>query len=164
MGVDDLSRRDRQFLLALNGRLAEIEDQIKAEAIDTAGALEARVEVSSDWIQDYEIECTISFWLREDDPAYKEDDDNILIELREYLKGIDDDRLGIADRRNHNEYRHWKNHPMRDERHCWLYYSLYAHTDLGWANLLRIGVIWVDLDVTYQRSVDMSPALPDTAH
>ncbi len=35
--------------------------------------------------------------------------------------------------------------------YCYLYHSLYDHTDLGWINMLRIGMIWVDIKVRYQK-------------
>ena len=41
--------------------------------------------------------------------------------------------------------------PTVDSEEPYLYHSLYDHTDLGWINMLRIGMIWVDIKVQYQK-------------
>jgi len=44
-----------------------------------------------------------------------------------------------------------ENHPMKGEFHCWLYHCLYDHMNLSWDDILRIGMIWVDIIVFYQH-------------
>jgi hypothetical protein len=63
--------------------------------------------------------------------------------------------FGLADGQNHNEFMHWVNHPMKDEFHCWVYHCLYDHAHLGWEELLRIGEIWIDMSVIYQKFVSV---------
>ena len=113
----------------------------------------------ADWLFDYEIELEVSCWLREDDPAYQEDHDNILVTLKEYLKGLRNptQAFGIDDGMNHNECQWGDGHPMQGEFHCWLYHCLYDHTDLWFEDMLRIGHIWVDLKVLYQHKSDVEP-------
>jgi len=62
-----------------------IERHVKREALAVIAQLDARVHHPDDWLSDYELELKVSFWLREDDPAYQEDDDNILMTLHESL-------------------------------------------------------------------------------
>jgi hypothetical protein len=159
MHTHALSPEERQYLQHLNDRLAVIERQVKREALSLITTLEARVHDPADWLFDYEIELEVSFWLREDDPAYQEEDDNILVTLKEYLKGLRNPAhdFGIDDGMNHNEFQWGDGHPMQGEFHCWLYHCLYDHTDLWFEDMLRIGHIWVDLKVLYQHKSDVEP-------
>jgi hypothetical protein len=154
-----MNREQRLFLVRLNNRLAEIEQQLHKASVPIRGAMEARVADDADWVTDYEIESTVEFWLKETDRSYVEDKDNILAVIENYRVGgsrfhePDDDELtfnwndcGIMDLDN----------PTQLEYHCWLYHHLYDHAGLCWEDLLRIGRIWVDLKVTYQRMAEVS--------
>jgi hypothetical protein len=46
-------------------------------------------------------------------------------------------------------------HPLQDEVHCYLYHRLYGHTDLWFDDLLRIGRIWVTIQVWYQHPCEV---------
>lgn len=150
----DLSKEQKTRLKKLNDKLADLEKNIKREALSLIDKAEPRVADQNDWVEDYEIECFITLSLREDDPDYCEDSDNILVQLWEIGKTSKQWEYGVGDGNNHNEFAHW-NHPMKDEYHCWLFYCLYDHTDLGWINMLRIGFIWVDVEVIYQKFVSL---------
>ena len=151
---EDLSEVQRSFLSNLNGQLIKIEKNIKREAQRLIKAVEERIAKPNAWIDDFEIESITTSILREDDPAYRKDDDNVLVELWEYHKR-NDWEWGIGDRNNHNEYTSFKHHSMKDEFHCWLYHCLYDHTEMGWVNILRIGSIWVDINIEYQKIIDI---------
>jgi len=151
--AEDLSTEQRQFLLQLDNKLVDTEKGIKKECLALMDQLEKRLNDANDWLEDYEIECDISFYLQDDDPDYDEGSDNILVKLWEDIK-FEDWAHGIGDGRNHNEYQHW-DHPMKDEHHCWLFHCLYDHTELGWINMLRIGSIWVDIKVRYQKLIEL---------
>ena len=154
MHASELSRAQRQYVQRLNEKLAMIERQAKQEALAVIARLDARVHDPDDWLSDYEMELEVSFWLREDDPAFQEDDDNILATLHEDLKVFrdPDDAFGIDDGVNHNIAQYIDGHPMQGECHCWLYHCLYDHTDLWREDLLRIGHIWVNMSVIYQHT------------
>ena len=151
--AENLSTEQRQFLVQLNEKLVDIEKGIKKECQALIEELEKRIANPDDWLEDYEIVCDITFCLKEDDPEYSENSDNILAELSEHFKSEYPCR-GIADGNNHNETQFW-DHPMKDEHHCWLYHCLYDHTHLGWIDLLRIGTIWVDIHVYYQKFYEL---------
>ena len=153
MHAQELSSAQRQYLQTINARLAVIEQHVKREARALITQLEVRVQDPVDWLHDYELELDVSFWLREDDPAYQTDDDNILVTLKDYLKGLGDpEHIGMGDGNNYNKFQWREGHPMQGEFHCWLYHCLYDHTGLPWDDLLRIGHIWVDMRVLYQHT------------
>src|SRR5207253_2920638 len=104
MHYGELSLTQRQYVQHINDRLMVIERHVKREALDLIAQLEARVHDPANWLSDYEMELEVTFWLREDDPAFQEDDDNILATLRESLKRLrhPEDRWGLDDGDNHN--------------------------------------------------------------
>ncbi|QXP90933.1 hypothetical protein [Methylococcus capsulatus] len=143
-----LSPAESAALRRLNAYLAELENLIVKEAIAADRAMQARKHDPADPMNDYELEAVITYHLRQDDPEYRSDDDNILAEQTEYLTGISLDAGGrlrtlLADGQNHND------HP-EGETHCWLYHDLYDHRNLDWADMLRIGLVWLDIKVAQQ--------------
>ena len=146
------------YLQRAGHEVTVIERQVKREALALITALEARVHDPADWLSDYELELEVSFWLREDDPAFKEDDDNILVTLKEYLTLLRTSAYECAldDGMNHNPFQQRDGHPMQGECHCWLYHCLYDHTDLWFDDMLRIGHIWVNMPVIYQHTCDLT--------
>jgi len=152
---EKLTRSQRQQLHLLNKKLIDIEKKLKTDILNLHLIAEKRIKDPLDWIEDYEVEIYITFLLSEDDSYYDEDLDNILVQLTEYSpKYLDVNH--ISDGVNHSEFQHWDNHIMQKEHHCWFYHCLYDHTDLGWVDILRIGSIWVDVAIEYQRIVDLN--------
>ena len=148
--TQNLSADQRLFLVDLNRKLVDVEKGIKKECQAINDELPKRVADADDWLDDYENDVYITFYMRKDDPDHDVIGDNILEELHEYpSKGDYDDQLGGG--KNHNEYEGWEDHPMRDEHHCWLYHCLYDHAHLGWINILRIGSVKISMDVQYQK-------------
>ncbi len=155
----EMTREQRLFLVNLNTRLTEIEQQYKKEARALIEMMNAKVESDAVWIHDYEIECKIHFNLNPSDPAYNEDEDNIMAVVREFLGMLIRFGKNEADSsiENWNEY-HIPDldNPDQEEHHCWLFHQLYDHSELSWADLLRIGSIWVDVNLTLQHFQDMA--------
>jgi hypothetical protein len=151
--AEDLSEDEKAFLFNLNNKLIDVEVAIKNEVTKLIKIANSKVSDTKDWVDDYEIKCYITFILDENDPDYKEDDDNILHQLWEHCPH-QDWHWGLGDNNNHNEFQHW-DHPMKNEHHCWLYYSLYDQSDLGWSNILRIGSIWLDVNIEYQKVIEL---------
>jgi hypothetical protein len=142
----------QEELKKINDRLKNLQDKLLAEAVTLDKELLKRVQDVDDPLDDYEIELVISFFLKEDDLEYKEDEDNILTSIQEHLKGISAKypKYPWLSEDNHNEFRDRKNHIMKDEYHCWWYHCLYDHTHLDFKDILRIGLIWSDIKVEYQ--------------
>ena len=132
----------------INDRLVAIEKRIKQ---DFKQLLPPCEQMQKDGvIDDFEIESEVSVWLDESDPAYRDDDDNILAVLSYCAKADADSDFGLDDGQNHNEYQHFEGHPMQREHHCWLFHEVYDHSRL-WEEILRTDMIWLDTTVTYQN-------------
>ena len=155
---NDMSREERLFLVNLNHRLAEIEKQLKKEAMSLIALMNERVADEADWINDYEIEGTITFWLDENDPKYIVDKDNILatVETSVSLMRIAPEYLKDRESNNWNEWHiHDIDKPDKEEHHCHLYHQLSEHSGLRWEDLLRIGSIWVDINLRLQHIFEL---------
>ncbi|MCS6244168.1 MAG: hypothetical protein H2172_09980 [Opitutus sp.] len=102
----EMTREQRLFLVNLNTRLNEIEQQYKKEARALIEMMNAKVESDADWIHDYEIECKIHFNLNPTDPAYNEDEDNIMAEIR--------DSIGMLENESGSSIENWNEHHIPD--------------------------------------------------
>jgi len=157
MKSDELSDAQRVFLKRMNKELFDIEKIIKQDTTNLIKTGYARLSDPDDWVKDYEIESVITFYMREDDPDYDDDDEdaNILAELKKWFKhGLQDRDIGKN--KNHNKFLHNKDHPMNKEHHCYLYHQLYYNTELRWSDILRIGNIWLDINIEYQKWIALS--------
>lgn len=132
----DLTSEQLDRLKALNLQLSQYENKIK-EQVKQLGACEVEM----------------SFYLEEDHPSYKDEDDNILMIMSQDFSDKRD-IYGIADGKNHNDFRGeaWRTNPMCDEYHCWTFHALYDHTELEWEELLLIGSIGVDIKMIVSDS------------
>ena len=86
--MQNLSKTQKVRLLKLNLRLQNLQEKIIKEAVKLDIELSKRVADETDILDDYEIDLKIYFILRKDDEKYKEDDDNFVTVINEYLKRI----------------------------------------------------------------------------
>ena len=86
--MQNLSKSQKIDLLVLNNRLQKLQEKIIKEAVKLDIELSKRVADETDILDDYEIDLKIHFILRKDNENYKEDDDNFVTEINEYLKGV----------------------------------------------------------------------------
>lgn len=141
---------DRERLRAFNERLKRLEEKFDPILKAKLDELQARKENPGDWMQDFNLDYVITFYLREDDPDFDENDDNVLwqIETIYFEDEAPSRKLG------NTEIDHKEDHPwFEGEIHCYLYHELYDHTPLDWRDLLRIGDIWVDLKIEEQAGM-----------
>ena len=129
----------------LNDHLRVIENETNAEAKKIKEALQARLREQKDFLTDYELEIDLVFYLREDDPEYSEDEDGILVIL--------DCHNYIGFENADENYDHNDVIRFLPFKHCTLFHALYDHItpDLYWRDLLRIGSVWVEIKVEYQK-------------
>ena len=159
-----LSDAEVSQLLALNRRLRDIDPLLKSIAKDVEPRLEAKLADPNDPMYDYEIEARLDFILREDDPDYSEDDDNILTTRRESLRH--------QQSREHTDYAESicpEN--LRAEPHCWRFHDLYDHAygedapSLSFRDCLRVGRVFIDVEVWQQYDFELAAVstaeLPD---
>jgi hypothetical protein len=150
-----LSPSERAYILSINARLRKIQDHVIREAEQIIPQLKTRVADVTDPLVDFEVEVRVSYHLREDDPAYDENDDNIFIEQEESVTHILDYDDHCYRSRNWNAMQGIEGHPLQHEYHCWFYHDLYDHHALDFHDLLRIGWIWVDIKTIYQYMEDL---------
>lgn len=140
-----------QIYREINARLWEIEKQLRKDIEQYCRQCQSMIDDGS--IDDYEMGCSICFYLDENDPDFIESDDNILANLKFDAKlevhFQEDWRLG--DGENRNEFQNIDDHPLQDEHHCLLFHQLYDHTGIDWDELPRIDSIWVDIKVILQH-------------
>jgi len=139
-------------LRKLNNRIFLIQQKIIAEAQKISLETKKRSENKNDILDDYEIEIEVQFFLKENDPEYNDEDDNIITTIYEYSKFLPDgkDTKWCFETQNHNEFVGWKQHQMKDDYHCWWFHCLYDHNQVDFKDMLRIGTIWTDIKVQYQ--------------
>jgi len=149
---EDLTEPQLKTLANFNETLTTLEQNIKKEALTLLAECNCKLEDKQTCIDDYEVELEISFYLKESDPAFDEDRDNILEVLREGIK-YNSFKTHLGASNNHNIFEDREGHPMYGEFHCWLYHSLYFGSMMSWIDILRVGDIWVDMDCTLQHFI-----------
>ena len=144
----ELDQEEKSRLGKLNEQLRLIGQRHHREAMRLGEVLDWRISDPLDWLQEYDVALKISFYLRDDDPEYDENDDNILWIMEELLSR-EDSLLDWGATRDINRLdRDWYGFD-KNEEHCYLYRALYSFWQLSWHDLLRIGSIFVDLVVTH---------------
>ncbi len=158
--------KEIENLVVLNQRLIGIESYLKKESEAECQLLRIRVANENDLIYDYEIDVTMNYVLREDDPEFDPDDDNILTTRNFSVKRLDREQdpereWGVGDNQNHHDP--CINYPgvLNEVRHCYLFHDLYDHSynlemiSLSWEQCLRVGEIWIDVEVKKQVSLNV---------
>lgn len=151
-----LKIEERGQLMALNEQLKQLEEQFLPMMNAKGEELQARVADPADWMQDFNLGIVFTFYLREDDPEYEEDDDNILMQIEEIVFDYndqyrDDFGFGITNTSTHyfSEFRD----DFEGQHHCYMYHELYAYSYLEWSDLLRIGDIYVEIKIEEQSGM-----------
>ena len=144
-------------LLGLNRRISDIYPLLRSVSEDVTPRMEAKLADQNDPMYDYEIEAILCFILREDDPDYDENDDNVLTTRKKFLKCLPSieyesrdfaEPIGSAG--------------LQAEPHCWLFHDLYDHEygtqspRLSFHDCLRIGRIYIDVQVWQQYDFDLT--------
>jgi len=141
----------------LNAKLTEIEFKLKKEILERLEHINRKVKDDSDWINDHSIDAEITFYLKEGDPDFiEEESDNIMTVLHESFYIDKNWEYGICDGVNHNTRNFCKRiseEKEEEEFHCWIYHGLYDHTRLSLIDLARIGSFDVDINVLYQTGM-----------
>lgn len=156
----DFTNEEISNLLRLNQRLAELELHLCNMAETEREKLETRVADPDDPLDDYEIDATIYFVLREDDPEFDDSDDNFLTQRYISLKRLDRSH-GLGDGFDHRESVPYFPSGLTAEPHCWLFHDLYDHSygleqpALSLHDCLRVGTIWVDIAFRHQATLNI---------
>jgi hypothetical protein len=156
---DSFNADEKAWLCSLNEQLRQLEDKFSSIMDIKLQELQARVADPSDWMMDFNLDFVITYYLREDDPEYEEDDDNILMEFDE-LFSIRKNRLDLdwgfgATNVNHAVPGRY----FTGEQHCYLYHQLYDHCYLDWRDLFRVGGLYVDIKIEEQSGMLSVPLI-----
>lgn len=156
----DLSPAEIEFLVKLNKKLSKLEVALRREMFKIYKKL-VKIINNQDFIEDFELSLNITYHLREDDPDFDINDDNIIIEQKsiEHLNKRSSQRgihhLTIGDGDDHKEPLDWPVE-LKNVRHCWLFHDLcdhHHHQDIGWEEVLKIGELWVDFEILQQKNI-----------
>lgn len=156
-GSEEITEDDIRRLLTLNRVLTRVGDHIREAAKDIRPRMEAKLADPADPMVDYEMDACLSYHLREDDPAYREDDDNIVTERRHGMRTLDLFEMDWT-----VTAPPW----LQTGNHCYLFHDLYDHRDSfggedrahpwqPFKTCLRIGSVWVDVKVRQQYSYEV---------
>lgn len=149
----NFTKKELKQLQKLNKKLYKLQNKIIQEAYKLDKKLLKRKNNLNDILYDYELEISVSCFLKEDDISFKKDEDNILVEFTENIKGVSTNNIvEYYDKSiNHNDFYYIKAHQMKGQYHCWWFHWLYDHIDgIGMKDLLRIGEVFVNINVSYQ--------------
>lgn len=156
---DDFTSAEVDDLVRLNQRLEHLEHHLRAVGRQESARLNTRVADPNDPLDDYEIDATLYFILREDDPDFDDGDDNFLTQ-RDFSLKYDESHL--ADGVDHHETGIPFPGRLNEIPHCWLFHDLYDHSygleqpALSLQDGLRVGRIWVDIAVRHQATLDIA--------
>lgn len=146
--------QDEIFKLSVfNEMLRKLENEIAVEGKKHVEVLARRVADPLDPLDDFEINAVVCFYLREDDPAYRDDDDNILTKRSHYRvpKNTEEENTRL-DSTDWNDRQGGWGIP----NHCWMFHDLYDHEygpgqqRISMHDILRIGLIWINIEIQAQ--------------
>jgi hypothetical protein len=148
--IDELNDEQKLWLLKLNAYLRQLEDKYHPILAEKYSLLEARVNDPSDWMNEFNLEYAITFYLREDDAEYEEDDDNILIELSNLSFPTKKQDWGFGATHIDHAIDIMQ---ISNEKHCYTYHQLYDQCNLDFRDLLRIGNIYMEIKTDEQSGM-----------
>ncbi len=154
---EEISEDEVRRLLDLNRVLTRVSDHIREAAKDIVPRMEAKLADPADPMVDYEMDAYLSYQLREDDPAYQENEDNIVTTRQHGMKNFDLFEMDWT-----VTAPPW----LQTGPHCYLFHDLYDHRDhfggeersrpwLPFRNCLRIGSVWLDVTVLQQYEYEV---------
>lgn len=144
---EDLSPAELSGLHLLNEKFDVIGQHVHTAAKRIEEAMAASCADPSDPMIDYEVEPKLSFHLREDDLGYREDSDNIVAEVE-----LKPDR---AIEQWPDGYDEMLPFPHGGVLHEARLYGGCMRAAVDYRDLLRVGMVWVDIVVMHQFCYDL---------
>lgn len=159
----ELSEQEKLWLRDFNLKLIELEKKFHPILLKKERSLQARILTQKDWLCDFNLTSEITFWLREDDPEYEGDDDNILFGFKttSTVAGAppDLDNWGfLAAHIDHRDQSFFYSPDHTLEIVCHTLYHLIVNEHFDWRDLLRIGAIYFEISTDEQTGMlNLSP-------
>lgn len=117
----------------------EIENLIRKQKQKIKSSLELRVLRQKDWIEDFEIEATMTCFVYKNNISTDVDEDGILCVVPDY---------NISNQRDWNEQLDPR---LAGDFHCGSFWWLYSAMKIPWESILKIESIYLDLTVVHQK-------------
>ncbi|WP_213779533.1 hypothetical protein [Caballeronia sp. dw_276] len=150
----DLTVHELARLRLLNDKLLKTENWIHQRAArclldyQSAGGL-IRARLDGHTYEDVELNAAVTCILRETNPEFESDEDNVIAKLNAKLLLDNKDVLG---QENWNEVWEPGPHPLSDMHFCWLFHDLFDHHLEGdWDKMLDVGGLLVEVTLAQQR-------------
>lgn len=140
-------------LRLFNQRMYGLQKEITQEGQRHVKILAERIADPLDPLDDFEIEAKVFFSLREDDPEYRNDDDNFLTTRYYHIRKWPDEDTTMFDLSI--DWGVGERH-FGVENHSYIFHDLYDHAygpgqqQLSPRDILRIGEAWIDIVITAQ--------------
>lgn len=175
----ELTHEEEQAAQNLNHWLIEWEKELLARCIQISETMERQVRSGDRWLTNFEMDVTVYFYVRDDDPFSDENmpdswqneiecDSQLLCETNMICRGpisaekaAREDYWGIGDSVDHNDFSSHYDDNERPERHCLTFHELYDHLYFPRKHMRRIGYVSTDIVVRHQNgiSVDLNGEL-----
>ena len=168
---NELTPEEVRAALNLNDWLRKYEKTLLAKQLSLEEELENGLRGNDPFLVDYEIDLSLDFYVRDNDPYYDNDGanehdwdmDSALMCRLKYLSAHtshheinDPDYWGLGDEQDHNDMRgNGHSNPVYQAKHSSLFHELTEHFGVPHKHLIRIGMIWADFEVRYQNAVDI---------
>jgi hypothetical protein len=146
-------------LIVLNQSLENIDQYLYEVSRDLNQKFLNRLTDPTDLLEDYEIEAKLHFILKEDDPAFDEENDNFLTSRSFSIKELGEEPIHEGDWRE--TCREFPGR-LNEVPHSRLFHDLYDHSynldqlSLSFRDCLRIGQIWVRIIIEDQSTFVLS--------
>ncbi len=150
--TSELSADEKAWLLKLNETLRQLEDKFLPILDAKYTELQTRVDDPLDWMNEFNLEYVITFYLREDDPEHEDEDDNILMEFQSSHFVHEERERDWGFGATHIDHA-VSVICLAGERHCYTFHQLYDNCPLDWRDLLRIGNLYVELKIDEQSGM-----------
>ncbi|MBF0192777.1 MAG: hypothetical protein HQL99_16820 [Magnetococcales bacterium] len=160
-----LTDSERQAAQQLNHWLRQQEKDVLAYCRQLNAGMQQRLHSTEDPVSDYEIDIRVSFYVREDDPFYDDDDANRFDPdcdasllwifndcVKSHIQWFDENHWGWGDDHDHNDRLTAGASDVNN--HCAWFHELYDHAHLPMKHMTRIGKVWVDIQVQHQMELD----------
>ena len=153
--MHEITKKEKQEIKAFNQRVFNVQELIFNEAVKIDSFLKSSVDDVNDTLQDYELNFNLYCCLKEDDPKYRDDDDNFLVTITERLKQISHNKelYDFRWNKNINHSRLFPTRTLANMHQSWLFHTIYETNYTKWQDILRIGTIWSDI-IAYYKYVD----------
>lgn len=165
-----LTPEEEQVAFRLNAWLIEWEKDLLKRCVQVKHEMERQVRSGDSWLNGYDIDVEIEFYVRDDDPysdanmrhAWNDDidcDTSFLFKVTRLVNAFnneeEEDYWGIGDNCDHNDVRGSYDEGIFSVRHCTTFHELFDHMHMPMKHAGRIGSIGSIITVQHHNWVNV---------